>query len=90
MKTFYLRMRFQAPHIEPAFAGYKWVERTVKVSAPDVLAAAQDAEHIINGYRLGSGLEAECDSVSTRTPREAWLETRADFTGPLKGENDNG
>tara|TARA_R110000868_G_scaffold134284_1_gene346192 strand:+ start:320 stop:592 length:273 start_codon:yes stop_codon:yes gene_type:complete len=85
MKTYYLRMRFQI--VAKNINAPGWVERTVAVRATDILAAAHDAEHIANGYRLGTGLAADCDGVhlSNRGPV---LETRSDFADayPL---NDN-
>jgi len=91
MKTYYLRMRFQynvpTPGDELGIFTTAWAERTVAVRADSILSAANDAEHIANGYRLGTGLAADCDGVhlSNRGPV---LETSTDFASayPL---NDN-
>lgn len=94
MKTYYLRMRFQYREVihssndgRSDVVSLQWTERTVKTEAHSILDAAHDAQHIINGYVLGTGLEADCDGVhlSNRGP---YLEFPHDFAAayPL---NDN-
>lgn len=57
--------------------------RVVRVQAPSILAAARDAEHICNGYYLGTGRAADLARVTTR-PAKDYLYTTSDFKGPLQ------
>ncbi len=78
MRPYFLTIEFET---HTSSSGFIKVSRTIRVFADSILAAARDAEHICNGYRLGTSLDATLTRVTLR-PSPDFLETRSDF---LKG-----